>query len=160
MSVSTPGTFAVAVNTATLYARRAQWRHHDYDGGAIPVVVPVTVTVLPQALRAISATPSSGSFTLAAGTSAGGVITVSNAGTGTLQFTASSDQPGWLTTLSGGSATFISGIVGGFQIQHRGLRTGLHTGHITIASASGSAWVTISLVVSAAADSFSFRKPA
>ncbi len=161
VSVATPGTFAVAINLAGLMTPGPLNGAITITpaGGAVPVIVPVTLTVLPQAAPQLSATPSAQTFTLARGSSATGQITVSNTGGGTLQFSGISDQPAWLATVGSGSATFATPGTLGFSVNTASLNPGLNTGHITIAGsaagggASGNAEATISVVVNANPDS-------
>jgi uncharacterized protein (TIGR03437 family) len=162
VSVDTPGTLTVAINPTGLMTAGPLNGAITITptGGAVPVTVPVTLLVLPQSGPQLSATPSAETFTLTKGSSTAGQITVSNTGGGTLQFSAVSDQPGWLATESNGSATFATPGTLGFSVSTAGLNPGLNTGHITIAgaNASGNAEVTISVVVSASSDSIQLSK--
>jgi len=95
--------------------------------------------------------PLTESLALTQGSAAtGGQITISNTGGGTVQFSATSDQPGWLTVGGGGSATSTAPGTLGFKVNPAGLAPGLYTGHILVTGngSSGQAKVTVTLVVS------------
>ena len=93
-------------------------------------------------------------FSLTQGSAAtGGQVTVSNAGSGTLQFTAQANQP-WLTLSStsgsvttSGSATTSAPASLGFTVDPTGLNPGLYTGQITVSDANSSNQATVTVVL-------------
>ena len=150
------GAFPVSINTLGLIAPG------PLNGmltitpvGGAPVNVPVTLNVLASAGPQLSTAPLSQSFVLPQGATSAGVVTVSNTGGGTLQFSADSDSPNWLTVRGGASATSAAPGILEFTMNTSGANLGLNTGHIAItgAGSSGQAVVTVSLVVSGNANS-------
>jgi uncharacterized protein (TIGR03437 family) len=148
---TTPGVIQVSINTSVLGSSGSFNGAVAITpgGGGLAVNVPVTLRVDPLAPPQLSAAPLSESFALTQGSSTGGEITVSNSGGGTLQFAVTTDQPGWLTATTAGSATSdLPGIVG-FNINSTTLNPGLNIGHITIADlgSSNQAVATINVAV-------------
>ncbi len=142
---TTPGAVAVSVNVGGLAAG-------TYSGSVVigSLSVPVSLTVLKAAPPVLSVSPSMES--LSAGQS-GGQVTVSNAGGGTLDFSASSDQ-GWLIVGAGsGSAVAGSPASLPFGVNSVNLTPGVYTGHIAVSDENSSAvsTVTVVLTVSGAA---------
>src|SRR5205823_9936099 len=69
---------------------------------------------------------------------------------GTVQFSATSDNPSWLSVGGGGAATSSAPGVLGFTANPAGLTPGVYTGHILVTGdgSSGQATVTVTLAVS------------
>jgi uncharacterized protein (TIGR03437 family) len=120
--------------------------------------VPVTITVAGSSPAVLSVSPLMESFSLAQGGSAvSSQVTVSNAGSGTLNFTAqASSTPAWLMLAnSSGSATSSTPAALGFTIDPTGLSPGLYTGQITVSdtASANQSTVTVVLTVTQAAES-------
>jgi N,N-dimethylformamidase beta subunit-like, C-terminal/Domain of unknown function (DUF4082)/Bacterial Ig domain/Viral BACON domain/3-keto-disaccharide hydrolase len=126
----TPGTITLSINAAGLAEGTYTANVSVYAPGAAgpPVVIPVTLGVK-VALLAVS--PSTLTFFAATGSDpANQAISITNAGTGNLAWTASADSP-WIGT----SAT--SGTAPGslpVSVNTTGLATGQYQGNVTIAS--------------------------
>jgi uncharacterized protein (TIGR03437 family) len=155
-NASTPGVFSVSINTSGLTAAGTlNGTVTVTPAGGTPVNVAVTLAVLAQAPPQLSLSSSTDTFALTRGSApVTGQVTVSNSGGGTLQFSATSDQP-WLNAGGSGSATPLAPGLLGFSVNSAGLGAGLYTGHITItgAGSSGQASLTVTLVVSQVSNS-------
>lgn len=135
-------------------------------GTATPAAIPVSVSVsglapgnysgsiaigairVPVSLAIVKATPpilSVSPTTENLGTATSGEVTVSNTGGGTLQFTASSDQP-WLTTGGSGTATPGAPASLSFAANPSGLTPGVYTGHVTISDSNSAAQSVVTVV--------------
>jgi uncharacterized protein (TIGR03437 family) len=162
-NAKTPGTFPVSINTAGLAsAGTLTGTVTITSAGGNPVSVPVNLTVLARAdPPQLSASPLTKSVALTQGSAAAsGQITISNTGGGTVQFSATSDQPNWLSTGGGGSATSAAPGTLGFKVNPTGLSPGLYTGHILVKGdgSSGQATVTVTLVVSGMSSSLQLSR--
>ena len=126
----TPGTITLSVNATGLAAGTYTGSVTVYAPGATgsPLVIPVTLGVKSALL---SVTPSTLNFFAATGSSpASQTINITNAGTGSLSWTASADSS-WIS-LSAASGTAPGSI--SVSINPAGLTTGQYQGNITIAS--------------------------
>ncbi len=146
----TPQSVSVSVNSAGLAPGTYTGAVTISTGSGSSVDVPVTLTVLkpnPQ----LSISPAMEPLSVAqGGAPVTGQITVSNAGGGTLQFTAqaSSEPSGWLQLngIGTGSATFFSPESLGFTANPSGLSAGVYTGQITVSQTGSSSQAIVTVV--------------
>jgi hypothetical protein len=135
-SGTAPSTLTASVNTSGLVAGTYNGTITITATGATnsPLTVPVTLTVNAVASPTIGASPSSLSFTATVGSSnpANQTLSITNAGGGTLSWTAT-DNASWLT-ISPASGTAPSTLTASVNIS--GLAAGTYNGTITI-SATG-----------------------
>lgn len=116
------------------------------------VDVTVTLTVVQTLFPALNISPSTQQFLLTQASSpAAGQLTVSNIGSGTLNYqaTASVQQGNWLSIASNstGSLTAASSMLIGFSVNPSGLSSGTYNGSITVADTSSGAQVTASVIL-------------
>jgi uncharacterized protein (TIGR03437 family) len=161
-SSSAPASIPVSINPAGLVAGTYTANVVVSSSQAAPVNVPVTLSVV-SATPKLTVSPATQSFALTQGSPATqGQLTVSNAGGGTLQFTASSSPAGsWLTVSgSGGTATSSTPAALGFSVNPAGLAPGQYTGQITVTDSASKtqATATVILTVSPAAPSISLSQ--
>lgn len=124
-----------------------------------PVNIPVTFTILQPASPQLQISPSSGHFTLTStSAAAGGQLSITNSGSGSLQFTAASDQP-WLTvTSTNGTATRLAPSFLAYSVNPEGLEPGAYVGHINLTAQNATAAATISLVVTTEANTMQLSR--
>jgi len=164
LSGATPGTVTVSVNPANLALGTYTGQITVNPPAGSFFAVPVTLTVSPLTPPKLSVTPLSETFALPAnGPPVNAQVTVSNAGGGTLQFTAAADCP-WIKPGAGGSGSAIQGaqVALPFTVDPTGLRPQLYTCHITVKDTANTAaaaqQVTVTLAVSSIAQSLSMSQ--
>jgi uncharacterized protein (TIGR03437 family) len=144
---TTPGSVPVSVNVASLPVGTSTG-NVTITAGSTNIGVAVSITVVPSNPAILSLSPLTENFSLTQGSAAAaGQMTVSNAGSGTLQFTAQANQP-WLTFSStSGSATTSAPASLGFTVSPTGLSPGLYTGQITVSDTNSSNQATVTVVL-------------
>jgi uncharacterized repeat protein (TIGR01451 family) len=137
-SGSVPGAVFVSINAAGLLpgAFRGAVNVTGPNGSSVSVPVAVNITKAAAQPSVLAVSPPAQRFVLSqTDRPASGQIRVTNAGTGTLQFTAqaTTDQGNWLVlTSDAGSATPSNPVAIGFSLDPSRLNSGLYSGHITI----------------------------
>jgi glucose/arabinose dehydrogenase/PKD repeat protein len=155
----TPGS-GTAPQTLTVSASTAGLAQGTYNGtvtvaapgvSGAPATIPVTLTVTAPAPPALAVSPASLAFTasVGGGAPAAKTLSVTNAGSGALSFTATDDAP-WLS-VTPGSGSAPQGLT--VSVSPTGLAAGTYNGAVTVTApgASGSPkTVPVTFTVSAA----------
>ncbi len=148
---ATPGVVSVTVNTSGFTEAGQFSGQVTIQGGVSSIVVPVTLNVAAAAgPPALSVSPAQATFSIQQdGAATGGQITVSNAGGGTLTFSASAASSGWLTLNSSApsSATPSSPASLGFTIDPKRLKPGVYDGRITVRDTQSAATASTIVVL-------------
>ena len=140
----TPGALAVSVDVSNLQPGTFTGSLSIASGTSVDISVPVNLTVLKATPPLLSVSPTLENI---AGPSLSHQVTVSNAGGGTLQFTASGDQPWLAVSVGSGSVTPGAPAALAFSADPSNLAPGVYTGHITVSDNNSPAQSTVTVVL-------------
>jgi uncharacterized protein (TIGR03437 family) len=147
---TTPGAVAVSASVTGLEAGTYSGSVAITAGTSVNMSVPVSLTILKANPPLLSVSPSvENLLAMQGGLASNGQITVSNAGSGTLQFTAFSDQA-WLSVAGSGSAVAGSPSSLAFTADPSKLSPGIFTGHITVGDSGSPAQSVVTVVLTVA----------
>jgi hypothetical protein len=155
-SGTAPAAVSVSVSPAALSAGTYSATVAITAAGASTVAVPVTLVVQSALPPKLSVLPASLAVTLPPASSTTGQVVVSNAGGGTLQYSAqaASGSGSWLSLASGasGNASGSAPALVLYQVNTAGMAPGIYNGGVTVTDGSGnSSTSTIVLTVTPAA---------
>jgi hypothetical protein len=153
--LTTPESVVASVNAATLPAGTytAEIVFAEYPSLNLSMTVPVTLTVAPSASAYLDNLPGQLTFTLApGGTPPSQSLQIRNAGTGTLQWTASkstADGGNWLTVspLSGTAPTAVTVSISPGSLPGQGLLAGTFCGQVVFKTTGDTGTVPICVLV-------------
>ncbi len=149
---ATPSSVVVSVNPSGLIAGTYTSSVTISSALAASISVPVSLIVVNAAPK-LSVAPATQSFTLNQGSgAAAGQVMISNAGGGTLQYSAqaSAGQGNWRMLSGAGSGTATPSTPGslGFAVNPAGLMPGQYTGQIVVTNTASQAQATATIVLS------------
>jgi uncharacterized protein (TIGR03437 family) len=163
-AIATPGSVPVTVNVAGLAAGTFAGRVTVASGAATSITVPVALTIV-VANPQLSVSPVAENVAVPqGGVPVSGQVTVSNAGGGTLQWTATSTggQGNWLNLSGAAKGSAIPSVpdILGFTADPTGLVGGLYTAQITVSDANSASETTVNvmLIVTNAAPAISLSQ--
>jgi len=145
----TPANIAISVTPGSLVPSNYSGQITVTPSVGAPVNIPVSVTILQPVPPRLQISRSSEHFKLmSTSAAAGGQMSITNPGSGSVQFTAATDQP-WLTVTSAtsGAATRLAPSSLAYSVNPDGLKPGAYLGHINITAQNAAATATISLAV-------------